>query len=50
MKLCRILPLEYASSHPNQTPAEAYAASHAGILENGTIREILLSKLSRSET
>jgi 2-keto-4-pentenoate hydratase/2-oxohepta-3-ene-1,7-dioic acid hydratase in catechol pathway len=40
MKLCRILPLDFVASHPNQTPAEAYAASHAGILENGVVREI----------
>ncbi len=40
MKLCRIVPLEFANAHPGQTPAEAYASSHAGILENGIIREI----------
>jgi 2-keto-4-pentenoate hydratase/2-oxohepta-3-ene-1,7-dioic acid hydratase in catechol pathway len=40
MKLCRVVPLEYAKAHSGQTPAETYAASHAAILENGTVREI----------
>lgn len=40
MKLCRIVPLEVANAHQGRTPAELYAASHAGILENGTVREI----------
>jgi 2-keto-4-pentenoate hydratase/2-oxohepta-3-ene-1,7-dioic acid hydratase in catechol pathway len=40
MKLCRIVPLDVATSHPVQTPAEVYARSHAGILENGAVREI----------
>ena len=40
MKLCRILPLDYASSHQDQTQAESYANSHAGLLENGIVREI----------
>lgn len=40
MKLCRIQPLEFAAKHPGQTPAEAYASSHAGIVEGGIVREI----------
>ncbi|MGB9068350.1 MAG: fumarylacetoacetate hydrolase family protein [Candidatus Acidiferrales bacterium] len=40
MKLCRILPLDYASSHQGQTQAESYANSHAGLLDNGIVREI----------
>ena len=40
MKLCRVLPLDHASARPGHTPAEAYAASRAGILENGTVREV----------
>src|SRR6202050_3772189 len=39
MKLCRVLPLDYVSSHQDQTQAEAYANSHAGLLENGIVRE-----------
>lgn len=40
MKLCRIQPLDFAAKHPGQTPAEAYAGSHAGIIEGGIVREI----------
>ena len=40
MKLCRIQPLDVASNHPDQTPAEAYRSSHAGILEGSVVREI----------
>ena len=40
MKLCRIVPLDVATSHPVQPPAEVYARSHAGIFENGVVREI----------
>ncbi len=40
MKLCRIQPLDFAAKHPGQTPAEAYASSHAGIVEGGIVREI----------
>jgi 2-keto-4-pentenoate hydratase/2-oxohepta-3-ene-1,7-dioic acid hydratase in catechol pathway len=40
MKLCRVQPLEFASKHPGQTPAETYGNSHAGIIEGGIVREI----------
>jgi len=40
MKLCRIQPLDFATKHPGQTPAEAYATSHAGIVEDGIVLEI----------
>jgi 2-keto-4-pentenoate hydratase/2-oxohepta-3-ene-1,7-dioic acid hydratase in catechol pathway len=40
MKLCRIVPLEVATAHRDQTPAELYASSHAGIVESGVVREI----------
>jgi 2-keto-4-pentenoate hydratase/2-oxohepta-3-ene-1,7-dioic acid hydratase in catechol pathway len=40
MKLCRVQLLDYAAKHPGQTPAETYASSHAGIVEDGVIREI----------
>jgi 2-keto-4-pentenoate hydratase/2-oxohepta-3-ene-1,7-dioic acid hydratase in catechol pathway len=40
MKLCRIVPLDVAKSHPIQTPAELYARSYPGISENGVVREI----------
>lgn len=39
MKLCRVLPLDYVSSHQGQTQAEAYINAHAGLLENGIVRE-----------
>ena len=40
MKLCRFEPVETASKNHNRTPAEAYASSRAGIVEDGVIREI----------
>jgi 2-keto-4-pentenoate hydratase/2-oxohepta-3-ene-1,7-dioic acid hydratase in catechol pathway len=40
MKLCRFQPLEFAAKHLGQAPREAYDTSHAGILEDGVIREI----------
>ena len=40
MKLCRFEPIESAAKNPGRSPAEAYAGSHAGILEDGIIREI----------
>jgi 2-keto-4-pentenoate hydratase/2-oxohepta-3-ene-1,7-dioic acid hydratase in catechol pathway len=40
MKLCRFEPVETASKNPNRTPAEAYASSRAGIVEDGVVREI----------
>ena len=40
MKLCRFEPKESAAKNPGRTPAEAYAASHAGIFRDGGIREI----------
>lgn len=40
MKLCRFQLKEHSAQHPNLTPREAYAASHAGILEGTTIHEI----------
>jgi len=40
MKLCRFQLKEYAAQHPHSTPHEAFDASHAGILEGGTIHEI----------
>jgi len=40
MKLCRFEPIEAASKNPGRTPAEAYAGSRAGIVQNGAVREI----------
>ncbi len=40
MKLCRFEPIESARASSARTQAEAYRSSHAGIVENGTIREI----------
>jgi len=40
MKLCRFQPLESAAKHRGQTPREAYDTAHAGILEDGIVREI----------
>jgi 2-keto-4-pentenoate hydratase/2-oxohepta-3-ene-1,7-dioic acid hydratase in catechol pathway len=40
MKLCRIQPLDFVSKHAGQTPFEAYASSHAGLVEDGIVREI----------
>jgi 2-keto-4-pentenoate hydratase/2-oxohepta-3-ene-1,7-dioic acid hydratase in catechol pathway len=40
MKLCRFEPIESATKNPGRTPAEAYANSHAGIVQDGVIQEI----------
>jgi len=40
MKLCRFEPIETAGRNSARTQAEAYRTSRAGIVENGTIREI----------
>jgi len=40
MKLCRVVPLEFAKAHPGQTAAETYASSHAAILEDHAVHEI----------
>lgn len=40
MKLCRFEPNEPAGKNSGRTQAEAYASSHAGIVEDSTIREI----------
>jgi 2-keto-4-pentenoate hydratase/2-oxohepta-3-ene-1,7-dioic acid hydratase in catechol pathway len=40
MKLCRFLPPELAAKNPGQPMHEVYANSLAGIVEDGTIREI----------
>lgn len=40
MKLCRFEPIESVGKSPSRTPAEAYASSRAGIVEDGVIREI----------
>lgn len=40
MKLCRFEPIESAAKHSGRTQAEAYATSHAGIVEEGVVREI----------
>lgn len=40
MKLCRFEPTESAGKNSGRTQAEAYASSHAGIVEDGVIREI----------
>lgn len=40
MKLCRFEPNESAGKNSGRTQAEAYASSHAGIVEDSTIREI----------
>ena len=40
MKLCRFEPIESARTSSPRTQAESYQTSHAGIVENGTIREI----------
>jgi len=40
MKLCRFEPTESAERSSARTQAEAYRSSHAGIVDNGMIREI----------
>ncbi len=40
MKLCRFEPIESAGKSSGRTQAERYASSHAGIVEDGIIREI----------
>ena len=40
MKLCRFEPIESASRSSARTQADAYRSSHAGIVDNGMIREI----------
>jgi len=40
MKLCRFEPIEAANKVSGRTQAQAYAASHAGIVQDGVIREI----------
>ncbi len=40
MKLCRFLPYDSANKKSGTTQAEAYAASHSGILEGDRIREV----------
>jgi 2-keto-4-pentenoate hydratase/2-oxohepta-3-ene-1,7-dioic acid hydratase in catechol pathway len=40
MKLCRFEPLDAAAKNPGRSPAEAYAGSRAGIVQDGVIREI----------
>ncbi|HUJ80832.1 MAG TPA: Rv2993c-like domain-containing protein, partial [Candidatus Acidoferrales bacterium] len=40
MKLCRFEPLDSAGKQLGRTQAEAYASSHAGIMEDSVIREI----------
>lgn len=40
MKLCRFEPIDSPAKNPGRTQAQAYASSHAGILQDGVIREI----------
>jgi len=40
MKLCRFEPIEAANKISGRTQAQAYAGSHAGIVQDGIIREI----------
>ena len=40
MKLCRFEPMEAANKVSGRTQAQAYATSHAGIVQDGVIREI----------
>ncbi|HTR48717.1 MAG TPA: fumarylacetoacetate hydrolase family protein [Verrucomicrobiae bacterium] len=40
MKLCRFEPIESAGKNSGRTQAQAYASSHAGIVEGDAVREI----------